>query len=141
MSPHARGLKKLLRVDGLAVAVVSQHVGEPDECGLTPSASSAWWRSIAVASRFGSAQRRASTPPTSAWSSEPGAPCGGAPRGARRAVDLRRVAGVGVSQDELADVVEQRGAEQLIAVVVLHLARETVGGGLGGDGVEPEVSA
>ena len=34
----------------------------------SPSASSAWWRSIAVARRFGRPQRRASTPPTSAWS-------------------------------------------------------------------------
>ena len=33
-----------------------------------PSASSAWWRSIATAIRCGKFQRRASTPPTRAWS-------------------------------------------------------------------------
>ena len=53
-------------------------------------------------------------------------------------MDLRRVAGIGVRQDELADVVQQRGHEELVAVLVLHLARETVGGGLRGHGVEPE---
>src|SRR5215213_670566 len=58
--------------------------------------------------------------------------------GPSRTVNLRRVAGVGVSQDELADVVQQRGDEELVAVLVLHLARETVGGGLGGHGVESE---
>jgi hypothetical protein len=57
---------------------------------------------------------------------------------ASRPVDLRRVAGVGVSQDELADVVQQSGHEELVAVLVLHLAREAVGGGLRGHGVEPE---
>jgi hypothetical protein len=53
-------------------------------------------------------------------------------------VDLRGVARIGVGEDELADVVQQRGAEELVAVLVLHLAREAVGGRLGGDGVEPE---
>jgi hypothetical protein len=43
-----------------------------------------------------------------------------------------------VSQDELADVVEQRGHEELVAILVLHLAREAVGGRLRGDRVEPE---
>ena len=35
VSPHARGrLQQLLRVDGLAVPVVGEHVGEADERGL-----------------------------------------------------------------------------------------------------------
>jgi hypothetical protein len=43
-----------------------------------------------------------------------------------------------VGQDELADVVQQRGDEELVAVLVLHLTRETVGSRLGGDGVKAE---
>src|SRR5919202_630060 len=34
----------------------------------SPVASSAWWRSMAEATALGSPQRRASTPPTRAWS-------------------------------------------------------------------------
>jgi hypothetical protein len=57
---------------------------------------------------------------------------------ARVAVDLRGVAGIGVAQHQLADVVQERRAEQLVAVLVLELAGEPVGGSLGRDGVEPE---
>ena len=53
-------------------------------------------------------------------------------------VDLRGIAGIGVRQHELADVVQQRGAEQLVAVLVVELAREPVGGGLGGHRVQAE---
>ena len=54
------------------------------------------------------------------------------------AVDLRRVAGIGVAQHQLADVVQQRRAEQLVAVLVLELAGQPVRGRLRGDGVEAE---
>src|SRR6185436_13171846 len=54
------------------------------------------------------------------------------------AVDLRRVARIGVAQDELADVVQERRAEQLVAVLVVELARQPVGRGLGGYGVQAE---
>src|SRR3954467_14596403 len=106
----------------------------------SPSISSAWWRSIAVASRGGRPQRRASTPPTNAWSTPssprpPGIrPPGGLVAaelpalavypllgGLGLAVHLAGVAGVGVRQDQLAHVVKQRGDEQLVAVLVLGL--------------------
>ena len=43
-----------------------------------------------------------------------------------------------MDQDELADVVQQRGHHQAVAGVVADLARQPVGGALGGDGVQPE---
>ena len=106
----------------------------------SPSASSAWWRSIAEATAFGRPQRRASTPPTSAWSTP----------SSRRSRWMRssgvraspwtwpRVARVGVHQHELADVVQQRGDQQAVAVLVAGLGGEAVGGALGGDGVQAE---
>ena len=54
------------------------------------------------------------------------------------AVDLTRVAGVGVDEHELADVVQQRGDHQAVAGLVADLAGEPVGGALGGDGVQAE---
>src|SRR5207248_8178982 len=54
------------------------------------------------------------------------------------AVDLAGVAGVGVDQDELADVVKERGDRELVALAELGLAREPLRGTLGGHGVEPE---
>ncbi len=54
------------------------------------------------------------------------------------AVHLTRVAGVGVHQHELADVVQQRGDHQAVAVLVAGLGGEAVGGALGGDAVQAE---
>ena len=53
-------------------------------------------------------------------------------------VDLARVAGVGVHQDELADVVQERGDHQAVAVLVAGLGGETVGSALRGDAVQAE---
>ena len=57
---------------------------------------------------------------------------------ARVAVDLAGVAGVGVHQDELADVVQQRGDHEAVAVLVAGLGGQAVGGALGGDAVQAE---
>ena len=57
---------------------------------------------------------------------------------ARLGVDLTRIAGVSVDEDELADVVQQRGHHQPVASLVAELAGEPVGGALGGDGVQAE---
>ena len=57
---------------------------------------------------------------------------------ARRAVDLLRVARVGVHQDELADVVQQRGDQQAVAMRVAGLGGQAVRGALDGDGVQAE---
>ena len=54
------------------------------------------------------------------------------------AVDLAGIAGVGVHEDELADVVQQRGDHQAVAVLVAGLGGEAVGGALRGDAVQAE---
>ena len=54
------------------------------------------------------------------------------------AVDLRGVAGVGVQQHELADVVQQARDGQPVAVLVADLGGEPVGGVLGGERVQAE---
>jgi hypothetical protein len=59
-------------------------------------------------------------------------------RGLGIAVDLGRVAGVGVHEHELADVVQQRGDHEAVAVLVAGLAGEAVGGALRGDAVQAE---
>jgi hypothetical protein len=56
----------------------------------------------------------------------------------RLAVHLAGVAGVGVHQDELADVVQERRDEQLVAVLPAGLAGQPVGGALRGHGVQAE---
>ena len=53
-------------------------------------------------------------------------------------VDLLRVARVGVHEHELADVVQQGGDEQAVAVRVAGGRGEAVGGALDGDGVQAE---
>ena len=57
---------------------------------------------------------------------------------ARGPVDLLRVARVGVHEHELADVVQQGGDEQAVAVRVAGGRGEAVGGALDGDGVQAE---
>ena len=59
-------------------------------------------------------------------------------RRARALVHLLRVAGVGVHQDELADVVQERGDHQAVAVLVADLGGEALGGALRGDAVQAE---
>ena len=49
-----------------------------------------------------------------------------------------RIARVGVHQDELADVVQQRRDHEAVAVLVAGLGGEAVGGALGGDAVQAE---
>jgi len=48
--------------------------------------------------------------------------------GAGVAMNGRRIAGVGVHQDQLADVVQERSADQAVAIGVADLAREQLGG-------------
>ena len=59
-------------------------------------------------------------------------------RRARTAVHLGGVAGVGVHQHELADVVKQAGDRQAVAVLVADLARHAVSGMLRGQRVQSE---
>ena len=54
------------------------------------------------------------------------------------AVHLARVAGVGVHQHELADVVQQRGDHQAVAMLVAGLGGQAISSALGGDAVEAE---
>jgi hypothetical protein len=58
--------------------------------------------------------------------------------GAGGSVDLLRVARVGVHEDELADVVQQCGDEQAVAMRVAGGRGEAVRGALDGDGVQAE---
>ena len=59
-------------------------------------------------------------------------------RRARGPVDLLGIARVGVHEHELADVVQQRGDEQAVAVRVVRRGGEPVGRALDGDGVQAE---
>ena len=109
--------------DRAALRVVGEHVGEADERGLAVGVVGVVALDRPTASRLGRPQRRARTPPTSAWSTP----------SSRRSRWMRssgvraspwtwpRVARVGVHQDELADVVQQRGDQQRVAVLVADL--------------------
>jgi hypothetical protein len=57
---------------------------------------------------------------------------------ARGPVDLLGVARVGVHEHELADVVQQRGDQQPVAMLVAGRGGQAIGGPLDGDGVEAE---
>jgi catechol 2,3-dioxygenase-like lactoylglutathione lyase family enzyme len=59
-------------------------------------------------------------------------------RRARVTVNLAGIAGIGVDQDELADVVQQRGDHQPVAILVADLAGQAIGRPLGGHGVQSE---
>ena len=59
-------------------------------------------------------------------------------RGAGTLVDLGRVARVGVHEDELADVVQERRDHQAVAVLVAGLGGEAVGSALRRDAVQAE---
>src|SRR5215212_12215717 len=58
--------------------------------------------------------------------------------GAGVAVHVGGVAGIGVDEDELADVVKQRREHEPVAVLVAELGGETLCGALGGAGMEAE---
>src|SRR5215212_141726 len=58
--------------------------------------------------------------------------------GAGVAVHLAAVAGIGVDEDELADVVKQRREHEPVAVLVAELGGETLCGALSGAGMEAE---
>ena len=106
----------------------------------SPSASSAWWRSIAEATDARqvpaagehAADQRVVDAQLAALVVQP------LLGRARRPVDLLRVARIGVHEHELADVVQQRGDQQPVAVRVAGGGGEPVGGALDGDGVEAE---
>ena len=104
-------------VIGAAEHVVGEHVGEADERGVAVDVIGVVSLDHAAID-FGRPQRRARTPPTSAWSTP----------SSRRSRWMRssgvraspwtwsRIAGVGVDQDELADVVQKRGNDQAVAI-------------------------
>ena len=106
----------------------------------SPSASSAWWRSITLAIDCGqppaagehAADERVVDAELAALALDPLLGRAGV------AVDLAGIARVGVDEDELADVVQQRGDHQPVAGLVADLAGQPVGGALGGDGVQAE---
>ena len=106
----------------------------------SPSASGLWWRSIGVAIEAGRPQRRIEhAADERVVDAELAALLVDALLGrARAAVDLRGVAGVGVHQHELADVVQQARDGQPVAVLVADLGGEPVGGVLGGERVQAE---
>ena len=54
------------------------------------------------------------------------------------AVDLLRIAGVGMGEHELADVVQQGGDHEAVTMLVAGLLRQAIGGALGGDAVQAE---
>ena len=136
----ARDAQHLGRRDARALLVVGEHVGEADERGLALDLVGLWWRSIGVAIDAGRPQRRASTPPTSAWSTP----------SSRRSWWMRSsgvraprwtwdgIAGVGVHQHELADVVQQARRRSGGRGRVADLAGEQVGRVLGGERVQAE---
>jgi hypothetical protein len=84
----------------------------------SPWASSEWWRSIAEATDFGQVPAAGEDAADQrVVDAELAALVVQALLGrAGRAVDLLRVARVGVHEHELADVVQQRGDEQAVAV-------------------------
>ena len=106
----------------------------------SPSASSPWWRSIveaidsrqAPAAREHAADERVVDAQLAPLAVDP------LLRRLRVAVHLARVAGVGVREHELADVVQQRGDHQAVALLVAELGGEPVGGALRGDAVQAE---
>src|ERR1700710_1114323 len=106
----------------------------------SPSASSAWWRSIATAIRCGRVQRRANHPPTK----------GGVDAellafvarallgGARAGVEVDLVARMQAGDDEPADVVQQRRHGELVAFAPNDDTADLVGGALSGKGVDAD---
>ena len=114
-----RRRQQLLRVDRLRVPVVGQHVGQAHERGLALGV-------VGVVALDGHRQAVRQRPAAGQHAADERvvdaqleALLVQALLGrAGVAVDLRGIAGIGVAQDELADVVQERRAEQLVAVLV-----------------------
>ena len=106
----------------------------------SPWASSAWWRSIAeaIAARQVPAAGEHAADQRVVDAQLAALVVQALLGRAGRAVHLLRVARVGVHEHELADVVQQRGDQQAVAVRVAGGGGEPVGGALDGDGVEAE---
>ena len=106
----------------------------------SPSGCGWWWRSIGVASVGGqSPAADQHAPDEGVVDTELAALLVDALLGRpRAAVHLRGVAGVGVQQHELADVVQEARDGQPVAVLVADLGRDPVGGVLGGERVQAE---
>ena len=82
---------------------------------------------------LGSPQRRAGRRrPARGRRRARGARDGRAPRACARRRGPGRIAGIGVDEHELADVVQQRGDQQRVAVLGVELGREPLGRALGG---------
>ena len=135
----ARGAQQLVRVDRRALGVVGDHVGEADVGGVALGVLG-----VVALDRGGDGAREVPAAGEDAADegvvdAELAALVVQALLGrARGPVDLARVARVGVHEDELADVVQQGGDEQAVAVRVVGLGGEAVGGALDGDGVQAE---
>ncbi len=122
-----------------ALRVVGEHVGQADDRGLDLGvvgvvALDHVRRCRAAGPSGGRGRRR----PARGRRRARGAPLQALLRRARVLVDLARVAGIGVDEHELADVVQQRGDHQPVAVRVVDLGGQAVGRALGGDAVQAE---
>ena len=131
--------EQLGRGDRAAEHVVGEHVGEPDERGLAVAVLGVVALDHAgdrlrqaPAAGEDAADERVVDAELAALALDP------LLRRPGLAVDLARIAGIGVDEHELADVVQQRGDHQPVAGLVAELAGEPVGGALGGDGVQAE---
>jgi hypothetical protein len=132
----ARGGQHLLGVDRLVADVGGHHVGEPHDRGVGV-------RLIGVVALDRAREPDRQLPAAGQHPAHegvvdaevqtfgPDALLGGV----RVAVDPLGVARVGLDQHELADVVQQRGHEHAIAVGMVDLASDAVGGSLDGDRV------
>jgi hypothetical protein len=119
--------------------VVGEHVGQADEGGLADGV-------VGVVALDDRRDRLRQTPAAGEDAADEGVVDAQLPalavdpllRRAGVAVHLGGIAGVGVHQDELADVVQQRGDHEAVAVLVAGLGGQAVGGALRGDAVQAE---
>src|SRR5919201_119656 len=122
-------LQQLGGRDGAALGVVGEHVGQADEGGLDDGGDGL---GQPPAAGQHAADQRVVDAQLAALAVD------ALLRGARGPVDLARVAGVRVHEHEIADVVQERGDHQAVAVLVAGLGGQAVGGALGGDAVQAE---
>ncbi len=130
---HARGLQHLPGRDDRALLVVGEHVGEAHErdLALDVGVVVALDRGRDVARQAPAADKHAAD--ERVVDAQLAALLMDALlRGSGAAVHLRGIAGIGVQQHELADVVQQARDGQAVAVLVADLGREPVGRVLGG---------
>src|SRR3954452_24438986 len=132
-------LEQLGRRDGAALRVVGEHVGQADEGGVAGGVVGV----VALDDRGDGLRQAPAAGEDAADQRVVDAELAALAVDAllRRAgvrVDLARVAGVGVHEHELADVVQQRGDHEAVAVLVAGLGGEAVGGALRGDAVQAE---